>query len=257
MRKINIITDDNQKESLLVAVCDDEKEQLKEHKKILTAVGETSGLSIEYYHSPEDILDTIKRKKYEKQPLPEVVFCDIVMPQMNGIQLGKELRELLPDCYFIFITTHPEYAIQGYETRAFRYILKPLTMESVQNVIAEVRADQNKNRSRKLVVKFAEDEYMIDLKDIYYLSSEDKYTFIYTADKHFMDSGSLNEYEELLNQYGFCRIHRKYMVNMIHHKSIGKKTVTLDNDMELPFSRRREKEYREMLFHGLDGELIR
>ena len=119
-------------------------------------------------------------------------------------------------------------------------------------MLAEVRADQNRNRSKKLMVKSTEEAYIIDLKDIYYLSSEDKYTFIYTADKHFMDSNSLNEYEELLNDYGFCRIHRKYMVNMVHHKSIGKKTVILDDGTELLLSRRREKEYREKLFYGME-----
>lgn len=115
MRNINILSDEKSTFPTLVAVCDDEAEQL---------------------------LDAISQRRAYNQPMPELIFLDVVMDEKDGIELGKELRKLAPDSYLIFITAHPEYAIKGYEARAFRYILKPLTSEKVQEVLAEVRKEK-------------------------------------------------------------------------------------------------------------------
>lgn len=238
----------------LVAVCDDEKEQLEELQQLLEEFGRREHFMVEAYISAEQLLEDINQKKNQNLPIPELIFLDIVMDEKDGIQLGKELRTLAPDSYLIFITAHPEYAIKGYEARAFRYILKPLTSEKVQEVLAAVREDKGRKIRKKILVKSLDREYVVDINDIYYLCSEDKYTLIHTADGYYMDSTSLTEYEKQLSQYGFYRIHRKYLVNASHHKKMDKKTVVLDNDVELPLSRRREKEYREILLYGYKGE---
>ncbi|MBQ4537184.1 MAG: response regulator transcription factor [Lachnospiraceae bacterium] len=254
MGKITIITSGRTEETLRVTVCDDETEHLEELRKVFEAVQRMENIQVEYFHSAEEMLEQFKIRKSDKQPGTEVAFCDIVMPEMDGLELGKKFHEILPQVYLIFITAHPEYAIAGYETRAFRYLLKPLTEAAVLKVLKQVREDLEKRVLYRLVVKAPDSEYVVDLKNIRYLSSEDKYTFIHGQEQCFMDSSSLNEYEEELEEYGFCRIHRKYIVNMMHHKSMGKKTIILDDGTELPLSRRREKEYREKLFYGMDKE---
>lgn len=252
MRKINILTDEKSTIPALVAVCDDEAEQLEELQQVLETCGKREQFAVEAYISAEQLLESIRQKTAQDQLLPDIIFLDIVMDEKDGIVLGKELRKLAPDSYLIFITAHPEYAIKGYEAQAFRYILKPLTGEKVQEVLAEVRKDCN--QKQKFLVKSMDNEYIVDLRDIYYLNAEDKYTLIHTADGYYMDSTSLAEYEEILSAHGFYRIHRKYLVNTAHHKKINKKMVVLDNSVELPLSRRREKEYRETLLYGYKGE---
>lgn len=252
MRNINILSDEKSTIPTLVAVCDDEAEQLEELQQVLETCGKREQFAVEAYISAQQLLDAISQKKAQNQPIPEIIFLDIVMDEKDGIELGKELRKLDPDSYLIFITAHPEYAIKGYEARAFRYVLKPLTSKKVQEVLAEVRKESN--QKQKLLVKSVDNEYIVDLGDIYYLSAEDKYILIHTADGYYMDSTSLAEYEEILSAHGFYRIHRKYLVNTAHHKKINKKMVVLDNGVELPLSRRREKEYREILLYGYKGE---
>jgi len=252
MRNINIIADTKSTIPALVAVCDDETEQLEELQQVLETCGKREQFAVEAYISSEQLLDSIRQKTTQDQLLPDIIFLDIVMNEKDGIRLGKELRKLAPDSYLIFITAHPEYAIKGYEAQAFRYILKPLTSEKVQEVLVEVRKDCN--QKQKLLVKSIDSEYVVNLGDIYYLSAEDKYTLIHTVDGYYMDSTSLAEYEAVLGIHGFFRIHRKYLVNTTHHKKISKKMVVLDDGVELPLSRRREKEYREILLYGYKGE---
>lgn len=252
MRNINILADEQSTIPALVAVCDDEAEQLEELAQVLETCAKSEQFAVESYISAEQLLESIRQRAAQNLPVPEIIFLDIVMGEKDGIRLGKELRKLAPDSYLIFITAHLEYAIKGYEAQAFRYILKPLTSEKVQEVLAEVRKDCN--QKQKLLVKSIDNEYVVDLGDIYYLSAEDKYILIHTADGYYMDSTSLAEYEEILSAHGFYRIHRKYLINTAHHKKINKKMVVLDNGVELPLSRRREKEYRETLLYGYKGE---
>lgn len=238
----------------LVAVCDDEKEQLAKFQQLLEELGKKEQFEVAAYISANMLLEDIRHRKEQNRLIPEIIFLDIVMDEKDGIQLGKEIRVLAPDSYLIFTTAHLEYAIKGYEVRAFRYVLKPVTSEKVQEVLEAVREDKGRKIKKKIPVKSLDREYIVDINDIYYLCSEDKYTLIYTADGYYMDSTSLTEYEKQLGQYGFYRIHRKYLVNALHHKKMDKKTVVLDNDVELPLSRRREKEYREILLYGHKGE---
>lgn len=94
------------------------------------------------------------------------------------------------------------------------------------------------------------------LSEIIYLSSEDKYSILYTQDNHYIDRTSLNDYETLLGVYGFCRIHRKHIVNLSYHKSMGKGKIVLTDDTVLPVSRRREAAYRAALLQHLEEELL-
>ena len=74
--------------------------------------------------------------------------------------------------------------------------------------------------------------------------------------ERYFDNKSLQYYEERLQEYGFCRAHRKYLVNMHHHKAIKKGAVILSNDIEIPLSRRKESLYRDELLHMMEKNLL-
>lgn len=253
--KTSVVRNVEKNQSLHIAICDDETEQLEELRSYLEPLREKENLSIETYISATELMDSLEQRKLEGLNLPKIIFIDIVMQEMNGIDLAKRIRNIAPDSYLIFITAYAEYAIQGYEAKAFRYMLKPVTKGQIETVIKEIQGEINKNR--KLMLKSANGEFVVNLEDIIYLCAEDKYTVLYTNDRHFVDRTSLNRYEELLGPYGFCRIHRKYIINTIYHKCITKRNVILIDGRELPISYRREKEYRKMLFREIEGEILK
>ena len=75
----------------------------------------------------------------ERAFLPDVIFLDIKMPDLDGITFGKKVRELLPDCFLIFTTAYEEYAVKGYEAQAFRYLLKPMELVVIQPLMRHIQ----------------------------------------------------------------------------------------------------------------------
>lgn len=237
-----------------VMICDDEEPHILHLRQLLEQLQDEIGLRITPHNSPEKLLQQLEDKVKCGEALPDVIFLDIRMPEVDGISFGKALHNIAPDIYVVFTTAYKEYAIEGYEAQAFRYLLKPLTNEAVQKVLKEIQRDMGKKK--KLIVKLAKGESVLALHEILYLSAEDKYTILYTMDGYYVDRTSLNDYESLLSPYGFYRIHRKYIVNFHHHKSLEKGHVILSQGTRLPISRRREKDYYTELFKGVERELL-
>lgn len=240
--------------ALQIALCDDEEKTLFMLQELLLSLDLPVDLEIQTYNSAMKFLKELQERAAEGRKQPDVIFCDIKMPEMDGISLGKEIRNISSDSYLILLTAYAEYAVEGYETRAFRYLLKPVSQDSIKEVLCAILEEQR--RKKKLFAKDGEKEYLVTISDITHLSSEDKYTILYTAAGHYMDRTSLNEYETLLLPYGFFRIHRKYIVNLSCHKSLKKGSVFLKDGTELPVSRRKEGAYKAALIKYLERELL-
>lgn len=236
-----------------VAICEDNQEQAEQLRQILENLQSEMKLTIKVYRSAKTLLKTLEHPKPEF--FPDVFFLDIEMPDIDGITCGKAVRKLFPNCFLIFTTAYEEYAIKGYEAQAFRYLLKPISSEGIRPVMQYIQ--ETFRRKKKIRIQSADKEQIIDLQDLIYLSAEDKYTILYTKEEYFIDRRALNEYEELLQMYGFYRIHRKYIVNLYYHKSMQRGRIALSTGMELPISRRREADYHRKLLQDLEKELLK
>ena len=129
-----------------IMICDDEVPLLESLERELRKVPGLQKAQIRCYTSGQMLLkalETSLREQTVSQRL--VVFSDIEMPDLDGVTMGKRLRELVPDSVLIFTTSHPEYAIHGYEARAFRYLLKPVDAGMLQKVTDEIRAEWNRH----------------------------------------------------------------------------------------------------------------
>lgn len=152
---------------------------------------------------------------------PDIVFADIEMPDMNGIELLKKLsgQVVAP----VFITSHPEFAIDGYEIEAFDYLLKPITSERFARCVFRLRdfyqlrtkasAFEKETESNYITIKEGYDKYKIPLHDILYLEAMKDYTKIVTGSGQFLVLGTLTGMHDKLPAEKFTRIHRSYIVN--------------------------------------------
>lgn len=243
----------NSVDTIRIMLCDDEPDQLLQMEQVL----KTIDIELEYtsFSSGVELLQALQILLDKKKSLPQVIFTDIEMPDYDGISLGKEIHKILPNCYLIFTTAYVEYAVKGYEARAYRYLLKPVTAEMVREVLKEIQSELH--GKKKLVLKNQEGKRVIAVEDIIYLSAEDKYTILYTKQGQFMDRTSLNQYEELLVKHGFFRNHRKYLVNLSYHQSVNKGMIELVTGDTVPLSRRKESEYKARLLYIDDEEMLR
>ena len=240
--------------NLSFSICDDNNEHIEEIKNTISKLGESHQVKVDSYTTAGELLQGLERAKATDKSLPNFVLVDIELPDIDGIELGKKIKELYPQIVLVFITSYVEYAVKGYEAKADRYLLKPISLKDIEGMVQDYLREQTK--VKRLILKDKEQEHLIFVKDIMYISAEDKCTILYTDNNKYIDYKSLNDYEKLLGDYGFFRIHRKYLINMYHHRSLSKGFVTLSNDVVLPLSRRREVQYREKLLKMLEKDLL-
>lgn len=173
---------------------------------------------------------------------PDIVFADIEMPGMTGLELIKRLSGKVPAP--VFITSHPEFAIEGYEIEAFDYLLKPVTKERFTKCALRLRdffqlrarlsALEKENDSEFIVVKEGYDKYKIGIRDILYLEAMKDYTKLVTTAGNHLVLCTLAGLFERLPADKFVRIHRSYIVNRDKlNASKGNKIFVGDHELPL------------------------
>jgi len=199
-----------------------------------------------------------------------VVFLDIQMPGMSGIELGEVLKSLKKPPAIIFVTAYEEYALQAFEVDAVDYILKPFDSSRIEQAIKKVlsmqRSEGEENKAEEQTVRTvaALERIPLEYKGRTLLLAQDDIAYIYTQneavyvrtidDKEYLARFTLKDLEQRLSSEKFFRTHRCYIVNLSRIKEItpyfsGTYTVTLDNKQktEIPVSRNQARKLKKIL----------
>lgn len=235
-----------------IHICDDIQQHALDLKENILQFHDDFPSSISISLSSDELLSYLPKATGAKTP--DIIFMDIRMPENDGITLGKMIKELCPDTYLVFTTAYAEYAIKGYEAAAFRYLLKPIKPEALQELFTDIIADSLK--SKKIFIKGRKNSAFVSLQDILYICAEDKYAIVYTKRGHFISDMSLNKYEEQLKDYGFYRIHRKCLVNTFHHRGMCSNRVEISDGTILPISKSKISSYKAYVFSVLHKNLV-
>lgn len=156
---------------------------------------------------------------------PDVVFLDIEMPKMNGIEIAQSFQKLKNRPQIIFTTAYSKFAAEAFRVDALDYLLKPYQREQLDEAINKLRSHfiHTNNRytqpqSTKLPVESDGEILYIDVSDIAYLYPEGKTTIIVTQLEQYEYKSSLKEAEDRLKSFGFFRTHRSFLVNLSYVK---------------------------------------
>lgn len=152
---------------------------------------------------------------------PDVVFVDVEMPKMNGMEVAKSLLGLKKIPLIIFATAYPQFAAEAFRINALDYLLKPYDTEQLaqtikrieKELIPPVTADRTSTLGKLAVEADGEIDY-IQLHDILYIYREEKVTKIITHSDKYEVNLSLKELENRLVPFSFFRIHKGYLVNL-------------------------------------------
>jgi len=163
--------------------------------------------------------NALEANAYIQQHQPQLLFLDIDMPVMNGMDFFKQLD---PQPICIFVTAHSEYAWEGFEAHAFDFILKPVkaarfdaSMERLKEYMELIkRADiyDSQIEEHTIVVKEGTTKHVINISDILYIEALKDYSKVVTAEKKIMTLSKLKHFVEKLPAAQFARIHRSYAV---------------------------------------------
>ncbi len=181
------------------------------------------------FSSPKEAISTLLEGKVD------IVFLDIQMPQLNGIEFAKIIPK---STRIIFTTAYPNYAIDGFKVNALDYLLKPISYEEFLNAAnralqwanMQVQAQpsfQQGAASETIIVKSEYKLIQIHVNDILYIEGLKDYVKIYTegAEKSIMTLISMKTLEKTLPPHKFMRVHRSFIVNISKIKVIERNRI--------------------------------
>lgn len=191
---------------------------------------------------------------------PDILFLDIIMPQMNGFDLLDVLGEWNFD--IVFTTAYNQFAIHAIRLSALDYLLKPIDPDDLcaavrrclekkksinpqdalyQNFLRNLKVGRSKDF--KLAVPTVDGVYFYETNEIIRCEADRNYTHFYlTKNRYFIASKTLKEYEEILSEYGFLRVHKSHLVNLSHTENyFGRGILKMKDQTEIEVARRRRE----------------
>ena len=157
------IKQDAEDNAVRIALCDDEKQTSEKLYDMIENISRSLDVITDVFTDGNELLRRFAQKSYD------LVFLDIEMPAIDGLTVAEKLRDMSAEVFIVFLTSHVEYAIKGYEVNALRYLTKPPVKEKVREVIEHVRKKQAEEKT--LWVKTGDGEYKLKLSDIIYIEA--------------------------------------------------------------------------------------
>lgn len=163
----------------------------------------------------------------------DILFLDIQMKGMNGLQTAEKIREKDDSMIIIFLTGYRNFMQAGYRVKAFRYLLKPIIAKNFITALREAIKDLTKNS--KAIVGMNGETIFVKLTDILYIEYGNRKSIIRTRRGTYESPITMNEWESILNNGDFFRVHKAYIVNLEYIESIGK-IVHMENGEKVEVS---------------------
>nr|WP_256522132.1 LytTR family DNA-binding domain-containing protein [Halobacillus sp. A5] len=174
---------------------------------------------------------------------PDVIFLDVEMPKMNGMEVAKSVQELRKVPAIVFTTAYPDFAVEAFRHEAVDYLLKPFDEEQLGDAIARLEkklqpVETTVSRPSKLAVEGDDEIHYLSPADILYVYREDRLTKIVGKDHVYESKWTLKQVEERLKGFSFFRIHKSYLVNLQY---VDRLTPWFNGAYQLELKGRNEK----------------
>ena len=226
-----------------IAVCDDEIKICSHVENILINILSHKFLEydIDVFYSGEALCEEMERTKYD------LVFLDIELPKMNGVEIGKYIRETNNDniTQIVYISSKQEYAIELFKVRPIDFLVKPLDEEQVGKVI-EVFINLNGGMKDIFHYNKGYSSHKVEIFKIMYFVRNNRKVSMFTTDGEETFYESLESVYERVKKYGFLFIHKSYIVNYRFIQMMRYDHVVMTDNEEFSISQSRRKIIRDM-----------
>lgn len=230
-----------------IAICDDEISDIHilERHLVNYQMMNDVDFDISTYTSSSEFV-----AKYNQQGLFDLLFLDVEMPEINGIEVAEKIRAL-PDrnLQIIYISYYPGYMRDSFHVHAYNYLEKPITTQALYPAIDQFLREQYNNTSTKLSISAKESVFLVDTNDIISVrvKKKESKTVIFQLSSRTLETAAyLKDYEDFLTENGFVYVYRGIMVNSQFIYQIEQNEIHLINGETYPLSRRYERKLREL-----------
>ena len=233
-----------------IAIVDDSKKDaalLKGYVEQFCAEQEEA-VQIFVYRDGLDFLDEMGKNF-------DIVFMEVEMPHLNGIQTAREMRKTDETTVLVFITNMAQYAIHGYEVNAIEYMVKPVGYYNFADKMTKALRFVRRDKEKILLLKGDDTVAKIPLWEVYYLEKDKNYIMFHTKKELYRERGSMVEMEEKLQGARFAKSCSGCLVNLKHVSKMSKDMVFVHGE-GLSLSRSQRKEFVSAFTEFLGGELV-
>ncbi len=224
-----------------IAIVDDEQESIDEFKTCLSRYFSEYGNGNEYriveFHDGSELLDNYK-------PNYDIIFLDIEMEQLDGINAARKIRNLDDHTAIIFLTRMARYAINGYDVQAIDFIVKPLDYDKFAVKFRKALDYVESTRTTTIEIKSTEGMRYVSGRDIYYLEVLDHKLIYHTIQGNIETYGTFKDAQVELEEEGsFYPCNRCYLVNLRYVNGTDGSSVYLSSGESLIISRHKKKDF--------------
>ncbi|MCI8307401.1 MAG: response regulator transcription factor [Lachnospiraceae bacterium] len=225
-----------------IAVCEDEQTQRSYITELVSAWAAQKGVVCETdeYGSAEQLIYS-----FDGDFPYHIFILDIQMGSMNGMELARQIRDKDSNVVIIFLTGVKDYAIEGYEVGAVRYLLKPVREHEFFDVMDEAAKKGRTAAAKCFLLEHGGDIQKIPFKDIWYVESQGHYLQMAYGEQTVQWKSSLGKIQDLFEENGFVMARRGVLVNLMLIARVGRTECILDNGEHIPVSRNQYKSVNE------------
>jgi hypothetical protein len=220
-----------------VVICDDNPIERKNLLEITTHISKSEGLDTEF-----EVFESAKQMLFEvedKLELIDVMFLDINMPGIDGMEAASKLRSNGYIGEIVFTTVSKNHMLGAFDVRAFNYIVKGETDGAKTVKIIKDVFKTASEKSKEYMLFTGIGEYRnIAINDIKYFEVRGKIITVYYGSKSFEFISTIGKLENLLFTKGFLRVHRSFLVSLQHIKNFTYEEITLIDNTEIPVGRK-------------------
>lgn len=184
--------------------------------------------------------------KYKSQF--DIILMDIQMKFVDGMTAAEEIRRIDSEVIIIFVTNMTQYAIQGYKVGAMGYILKPVSYFSFRKHLGDAIARIKRRNNNYITIQIKNGILRLDTADIYYVESQGHSLVYHTRSGTHLSSGTMYAAEQVLENYGFSRGNKSYLINLAHVDGIQDKCASVKGEL-LQLSRPRHNVFLQDLMN--------
>jgi len=233
-----------------IAICDDESKMRVELRDYtLHLVHDyVDSVNISIFENGQQLLDHYPRDL-------DVLLLDIQLGDIDGISVAKKIRKFDTQVNIVFITSLPQFAVDGYKVRAFGYLLKPLSYQDFFMELQELIGRVVDARESKLLIKSGTEQVHLTISEIIFAETQGRKLLIHTDKGNYENSSTLASLEETLAPHQFVRCHTAFLINSDRVQKIMSTSLLLTTGEVIPISKHRRTQCVQELSRYWGGDL--
>lgn len=227
-------------------MCDDEPTAISEYENRINTLGKKHGLdlSIRSFQNADQLFFYMEDEK----AVIDIVFLDIQMPGIDGIEAALRLRQKGYSGEIIFLTKQADKAIKGYDVKAYHFIVKsPESDSNFERIFLEAVNHVRNKTAEYITFQGIGESRNIAIRDISYFSVDRRIITVHYGRESFEFYSSMEKVENVMLEYGFLRAQRSYLVNIDYISDFNAESITMKDGTIITLSRKNSKQIREAI----------